>query len=79
MDPEILPGYPLSTGSAKLNYGSKFGIGRENKDLRASIQQFPPKDGKRFKRSGDIIIKNSTNLKIIINLELSHVSFSKVL
>jgi regulator of replication initiation timing len=51
---------------------------RENEDLRASIQQFPPKDGKRFKRSGDIIIKNSTNLNIVINLELSHVSFSKV-
>jgi regulator of replication initiation timing len=48
---------------------------RENEDLRANIQQFPPKASKRFRRSGDIIIKNSTNFNAVINLELSHVSF----
>jgi len=51
---------------------------RENEDLRASIQLVSPKASKRFRRSGDIIIKISTIFNIVINSELSHVSFSKV-
>jgi hypothetical protein len=51
---------------------------KENEDLRASIQLVSPRANKRFRRSGDIIIKNSTNFNVVINSELSHVSFSKV-
>jgi hypothetical protein len=40
---------------------------RENEDLRASIQQIPPKASKRFKKSWHIVIKNSSNFNIVIN------------
>jgi hypothetical protein len=50
---------------------------KENEDLRASIRSNSPRANKRFKRSGDVIIKNSTSFNVVVNSELSHVSFSK--
>jgi hypothetical protein len=51
---------------------------KENEDLRANIRSNSPRANKRFRRSGDVIIKNSTNFNVVVNSELSHVSFSKV-
>jgi hypothetical protein len=45
---------------------------RENQDLKAHTER----ENKRFKRSGNIIIKNTTSFKAIINLELYDPSFA---
>jgi hypothetical protein len=52
---------------------------KENEDLiELAYDQNSPRANKRFRRSGDVIIKNSTNFNVVINSELSHVSFLKV-
>jgi hypothetical protein len=51
---------------------------KENEDLRSSIQSNSPKANKRFRRSGDVIIKNFTSSNVVVNSELSNVSFSKI-
>jgi hypothetical protein len=50
---------------------------KENDDLRASIRSNSLRANKRFKRSGDVIIKNSTSFNVVVNSDLSDVSFSK--
>jgi regulator of replication initiation timing len=49
---------------------------KENDDLRACIRSNSHRANKRFKRSGDVIIKNSTSFNAIINSDLSDVSLS---
>ena len=51
---------------------------RENSDLRANMQQTSPRENKRSKKSGDIIIKHSSNVNAVMNLEIPDSSFSNV-
>jgi regulator of replication initiation timing len=51
---------------------------RENLDLRADLQNNPPRANKRSKKSGDIIIKHSTNVNDVMNSEMHDSSFSNV-
>jgi hypothetical protein len=51
---------------------------RENLDLRASVQQTSPRASKRSRKSGDIIIKNSSNINVVMNSKLPDSSFSNV-
>jgi hypothetical protein len=39
---------------------------RENWDLKSDLQQTPPRPNKKSK-TGDIIIKHSTNLNVVMN------------
>jgi hypothetical protein len=50
---------------------------KENGDLRASIRSNLLRANKRLKRSEDVIIKNSTSFNVVVNSDLSDVSFSK--
>ena len=49
---------------------------RENDELKACIRSNAHKANKRFKRSGNVVIKNSTNFNTIINSDLSDASLS---
>jgi len=49
---------------------------RENVDLKSNVQHFSPRATKRFRKSGDIVIKNSSNFKDVTNSKLSGASFS---
>jgi hypothetical protein len=51
---------------------------RENVDLRANVQQTSPRATKRINKSGDIVIKDSSNFKAVMNSKLSDASFSNV-
>jgi len=51
---------------------------RENWDLSAELQQTLPQENKRFKKSGDIVIKNSTNINVVMSLDMCESSFSNV-
>jgi regulator of replication initiation timing len=49
---------------------------RENNELRACIRSTSHRANKHIKRSGNVVIKNSTNFNTIINSDLSDVSLS---
>jgi hypothetical protein len=51
---------------------------RENWDLRSELQRIPPRENKRFRKSGDIIIKHSTNINVVMSSEMHDSSFSNV-
>jgi regulator of replication initiation timing len=49
---------------------------RENDELKACVRSNTHMANKRIKRSGNVIIKNSTNFNTIINSDLSDASLS---
>jgi hypothetical protein len=49
---------------------------RENDELRACVRSNAHRANKRIKRSGNVVIKNSTNFNTIINSDLSDASLS---
>ena len=49
---------------------------KENEELKACVRSNADRENKRFKRDGNVIIKNATNFNTIINLELSYASLS---
>jgi hypothetical protein len=51
---------------------------RDNDDLRVCVRSNAHMANKRVKRSGNVIIKNSTNFNTIINFDLSDASLSKL-
>jgi hypothetical protein len=51
---------------------------RENRELRFEIQQSVPRENKKPRKYGDIIIKNSTNVNAIMRSEMHESSFSNV-
>jgi hypothetical protein len=51
---------------------------RENQDLRIELQQTLPRANKRFRKYGDIIIKNLTNINVVMSSEMYKSSFSNV-
>ena len=51
---------------------------RENWDLKVEEQETLPRENKRFKKSGDIVIKNSTNMNVVMSLDMYEASFSNV-
>jgi hypothetical protein len=51
---------------------------KENDDLRACIRSNSHRANKRFKRLGNVIIKNSTSFNAIVNSDLSDVSLSNL-
>jgi hypothetical protein len=51
---------------------------RENRDFISELQQTLPQANKRFRKSGDIIIKNSTNINVVMSSEMHDSSFSNV-
>jgi hypothetical protein len=51
---------------------------RENQELKACVQSNADRASKRFKCTGNVIIKNATNFNAIINSELSDPSLSNL-
>jgi hypothetical protein len=51
---------------------------RENDELRACFRLTPHRDNKCIKRSGNVVIKNSTNFNTIIKLDVSDISLSNI-
>jgi hypothetical protein len=51
---------------------------RENQELKACIRSNADRASKRFKRAGNVIIKNTTNFNTIINSDLSDASLSNL-
>jgi hypothetical protein len=51
---------------------------RENEELKACVRSNADRENKRFKRAGNVIIKNATNFNTIINSDLSDASLSNL-
>ena len=51
---------------------------RENQDLIYELQRTLPQENKRFRKSRDIIIKNSTNINVFMSSDMYKSSFSNV-
>jgi hypothetical protein len=51
---------------------------RDNRELRFEMKQSVPRENKKPRKSGDIIIKNSTNVNAIMGSDMHKSSFSNV-